>query len=100
MIKTRDFVADTEVRQLVDAFESGTIAPSQFDHAAHMATGLSYLATMSLDQAIARMRRVAPAIHGAPRDQCLSRDDHNFLDAPASSSREWSISGRSALVAH
>lgn len=57
MIKTRDFAADTEVRQLVDAFESGTIAPSQFDHAAHMATGLSYLAVMSLDEAIARMRR-------------------------------------------
>lgn len=41
---------------MVDAFESGTIAPSQFDHAAHMATGLSYLAIMSLTEATARMR--------------------------------------------
>ena len=56
MLKTRDFTGDAEVHQLVDAFEAGTIAPSQFDHAAHMATALSYLATMSLADAIMHMR--------------------------------------------
>ncbi len=56
MLKTRDFSCDAEVRELVDAFESGTIAPSQFDHAAHMAAGLSYLSTMPLAEATARMR--------------------------------------------
>lgn len=56
MLKTRDFAGDAEVQQLVDAFEAGKIAPSQFDHAAHMATGLSYLAAMPLEEAIARMR--------------------------------------------
>lgn len=57
MTKTRDFSADAEVQQLVEAFETGNIAPSQFDHAAHMATALSYLAGMSLGEATQRMRR-------------------------------------------
>jgi hypothetical protein len=56
MVKTRDFVADTEVQQLVEAFETGRIAPSQFDHAAHMAAGLSYLSVMPLAEATTRMR--------------------------------------------
>ena len=56
MVKTRDFSCDAEVRELIDAFESGTIAPSQFDHAAHMATALSYLAVHSYVDAKARMR--------------------------------------------
>lgn len=55
-MKTRDFSADTEVQQLVDAFEAGDIAPSQFDHAAHIATGLSYLSAMSLADATMQMR--------------------------------------------
>jgi hypothetical protein len=57
MLKTRDFASDAEVRQLIDAFEAGALSPSHFDHAAHMATGLSYLATMSLEDATARMRQ-------------------------------------------
>lgn len=56
-MKTRDFDGDAEVQHLVDAFEAGVIAPAQFDHAAHIATALSYLATMSLEQATARMRQ-------------------------------------------
>ena len=56
MIKTRDFARDAEVQQLVAAFEAGEIAPSQFDHAAHMATGLTYLAAMPLEDAISHMR--------------------------------------------
>jgi hypothetical protein len=56
MMKTRDFSADTEVQQLVDAFETGNIAPAQFDHAAHLATGLSYLSVMPLEDATIRMR--------------------------------------------
>ena len=56
MLKTRDFSSDAEVQELVDAFEAATIAPSQFDHAAHIATALSYLARLSVAEATARMR--------------------------------------------
>ena len=44
------------MQELVDAFETGTIAPSQFDHAAHMAAALSYLAALPFADAGARMR--------------------------------------------
>ncbi len=57
MVKTRDFTCDTEVRELIDAFEAGSIAPSQFDHAAHMAAALNYLEAQPLPEAIARMRQ-------------------------------------------
>jgi hypothetical protein len=56
MVKTRDFSCDAEVHELVDAFESGTIAPSQFNHAAHMATALNYLAALPFADASVRMR--------------------------------------------
>jgi hypothetical protein len=56
-LKTRDFISNAEVQELVDAFEAGTIAPSQFNHAAHMATALSYLAALPFADASARMRR-------------------------------------------
>ena len=56
MLKTRDFICNTEVQGLVDAFETGTIAPSQFNHAAHIATALSYLAALPFADASARMR--------------------------------------------
>lgn len=56
MVKTRDFSTDAEVHELVDAFEAGTIAPSQFNHAAHMATALNYLAAHSFFDAKERMR--------------------------------------------
>jgi hypothetical protein len=49
-------VSDEEVRDLVTAFESSTIAPSQFPHAAHLAVALSYLGNMPLAEATARMR--------------------------------------------
>ena len=40
------------------AFESTTIPPSQFTHAAHMAVALSYLAEHSLEEARERMREM------------------------------------------
>jgi hypothetical protein len=56
MVKTRDFSCDAEVHELVDAFQSGSIAPAQFNHAAHMATALAYLAGHSFFDAQERMR--------------------------------------------
>jgi hypothetical protein len=55
-VKTREFVNDEEVRSLVAAFESATITPSQFNHAAHMAVALSYLEILPLAAATSRMR--------------------------------------------
>jgi hypothetical protein len=55
-VKTRDFTSDAEVQELLDAFEAGTIAPAQFNHAAHIATALRYLAILPLTEATARMR--------------------------------------------
>ena len=55
-LKTREFASDAEVAKLVDAFETATIPPSQFTHAAHIAVALSYLAELSLAEAKARIR--------------------------------------------
>jgi hypothetical protein len=55
-VKTREFANDAEVATLVDAFETATISPSQFTHAAHIAVALSYLETLPLTGALARMR--------------------------------------------
>ena len=55
-MKTREFANDAEVATLVDAFETATIPPSQFTHAAHIAVALSYLETLPLTGALARMR--------------------------------------------
>ena len=56
-MKTREFCSDAEVRELVAAFEAAEIAPSQFTHAAHMATALWYLAdSPALGVASERMR--------------------------------------------
>ena len=49
-------MSDEEVRDLVTAFESSTITPSQFPHTAHLAVALSYLEEMPLAEATARMR--------------------------------------------
>jgi hypothetical protein len=56
MVKTRNFTSDGEVQDLLQAFEAGTIPPSQFNHAAHIATALGYLAILPLGEATARMR--------------------------------------------
>jgi hypothetical protein len=56
-LKISDFANDSEVRALVRAFESATISPAEFRHAAHMAVALSYLAVEPLDEATTRMRR-------------------------------------------
>jgi len=45
-----------QITQLVRAFEAGTLAPSQFDHHAHMTVALWYLSRMSFPEAIATMR--------------------------------------------
>ncbi len=55
-MKTHDFTSDAEVEELLRAFEAGTITPSQFNHAAHIAAALSYLAVLPLADATARMR--------------------------------------------
>jgi hypothetical protein len=56
MVRTRDFRADDEVFALVEAFETGAIAPSEFSHAAHIAVGLAYLAESPPAEATDRMR--------------------------------------------
>lgn len=55
-MKTKEFANDAEVATLVHAFETATIPPSQFTHAAHMAVALSYLDKWPLAAALARMR--------------------------------------------
>jgi hypothetical protein len=55
-LKTKEFANDAEVATLVHAFETATIPPSQFTHAAHMAVALSYLDKWPLAAALARMR--------------------------------------------
>lgn len=54
--KIRDFASDAEVRALVSAFESGSLALTEFRHSAHLAVGLAYLADGTLAEATARMR--------------------------------------------
>lgn len=56
-MKVRDFQTDAEVLALVAVFESGTISPSEFSHAAHLAVALAYLAAAPLPEASDRMRR-------------------------------------------
>ena len=55
-MKTREFASDAEIATLVDAFETASIPPSQFTHAAHIAVALNYLAHSPLAEAQARMR--------------------------------------------
>ena len=55
-MKTTEFANDAEVATLVHAFETATIPPSQFTHAAHIAVALSYLDKWPLAPALARMR--------------------------------------------
>jgi len=66
-MKTKDFVNDAEVAALVLAFETATIAASEFTHAAHVAVALSYLGELPPNEALARMRekiRAFAAHHG------------------------------------
>jgi hypothetical protein len=66
-LKTANFTSDPEVVSLVEAFETATIAASEFTHVAHIAVALSYLDTLSPDEALARMRekiRAFAAHHG------------------------------------
>lgn len=55
-MKTRDFISDAEVADLVAAFENATIPAKEFSHVAHIAVALAYLEKMSQDQALERMR--------------------------------------------
>jgi hypothetical protein len=55
-LKTQGFASDTEVAELVQAFEEATIPAANFTHVAHIAVALSYLAEFPRDQALARMR--------------------------------------------
>jgi hypothetical protein len=45
-----------QITQLVRAFESGTLAPQQFNHHAHMTVALWYLVRMPFAEATATMR--------------------------------------------
>ena len=65
---TRDFTNDTEVADLVRAFETASIPAAEFTHAAHIAVAVSYLARYLPDEAFHRMRenvRTFAAHHGA-----------------------------------
>ena len=57
-VKTKEFANDSEVADLVEAFETAAIPPSQFTHAAHIAVALNYLDKLSLVPAKARMREM------------------------------------------
>ena len=57
-MKTTDFTSDNEVAALVEAFETATIPPSDFTHAAHVAVAVSYVANLPLPEAQARMREM------------------------------------------
>jgi hypothetical protein len=100
MLKTRDFICDAEVHELVDAFEAATIAPSQFNHAAHIATALSYLATLPFADASARMRTALLRFTTRHGIDVYHENDHHFLDAFNSSSRPRSLSRCAALLTH
>ena len=66
-MKTKDFVNNADVAALVLAFETATIAASEFTHAAHVAVALSYLAELPPNEALTRMRekiRAFAAHHG------------------------------------
>ena len=66
-MRTRDFASDSEVAALVSAFENATIPASEFTHAAHIGVALSYLESLSPDEALQRMRekiRFFAAHHG------------------------------------
>jgi hypothetical protein len=66
-LKTRDFASDAEVLSLVEAFEAASIPATEFTHVAHIAVAVSYLAKMSREEALKRMRvkvRDCAAHHG------------------------------------
>lgn len=67
-VKTRGFTSDTEVAALVEAFENFSIPASEFSHPAHIAVALAYLAQMSPEASLERMREKIRAFakhHGA-----------------------------------
>jgi ribosomal protein S18 acetylase RimI-like enzyme len=51
------FADDSEIATLVEQFEACTWPYERWTHRAHLAIGLSYIRTMSFDQALDRMRR-------------------------------------------
>lgn len=55
-MKTHHFTSDAEVEALVQAFEDASISASEFNHLAHLAVALSYMARMPEEQALERMR--------------------------------------------
>jgi len=60
-LKTKNFSNDSEVQELVRAFEEKSITPKQFNHQAHVAIALSYLAQLPMEQALPRMRTYTQA---------------------------------------
>jgi hypothetical protein len=54
--ETKRFKETREIEQLVENFESCTVAPEEFGHGAHMAVALWYLSKLSASLASERMR--------------------------------------------
>ena len=52
----KPFKDDTEVKELVRAFEACTIHPGEFKHYQHLAVALWYVANFSYDEATVRVR--------------------------------------------
>ena len=50
------FKSDREIEELVENFESCTVPPAEFDHGAHLAVALWYLARLPYTAAARRMR--------------------------------------------
>jgi hypothetical protein len=55
-MRTRDFTSDAQIHALVAAFENRRLPKAEFRHSAHIAVGLAYLASTSLEPATQRMR--------------------------------------------
>ena len=53
---SKHFKDDTEVRELVRAFEACTIHPAEFKHYQHLTIALWYVANFSYDEATLRVR--------------------------------------------
>lgn len=50
------FASDAAIRALVEGFEAATLAPDEWDHAAHLAVGTWYVTSLGHEGAVAAMR--------------------------------------------
>jgi hypothetical protein len=54
--RERRYLSDREIEELVERFESCVVAPTEFDHGAHLAVALWYLSRLPYAVAAGRMR--------------------------------------------